>query len=242
MRQGTLKLPTLDDSILENLQKGKRTIKDLESTLKSLQDENAEINSLKEDFKLEKIREEISLKKRISEITSECKGLEGELSIFKQEITKLKQEILEEKKEKESLRTRNVEASQEVDKLKNMYSQKIHEYNIDINQLKGIHKKDLSKVEAKIREEILKNSKLENILKNKKEILASMNADMIAKEQDADRRVKEVREEMREKFVKVEFEKRELEQEISRINVKICDLESQHSMIKKDLENVSCLC
>jgi chromosome segregation ATPase len=217
---------------------GKRQIRELEEKVKTLQDENLEITRLKENLNLDRIREERSYKMRISEITSECKGLEGELCSLKQEISKLKQEIQDEKKEKEEQRTKNLESSQEIDKLKNMYSQRVHEYNIEVNQLKAIQVQDKSKDEAKIREENLKNSKLENILKKKEEILQSLKEELIVKDQEADRRVKEIREEIGENIGKLEFEKKDLEQEISRLNVKLIDLDNQHNLIRKDLENV----
>lgn len=227
-----------DSEIPEKLQKSKRQVRDLEEKVKCLLDENAEITRLKQELQLEKIREEKSFKIRISETISECKGLQGELSSLKQEITKLKLELQDEKKEKEELQTKNFETSQELDKLKNMYSQRVHDYNIEVCKLKGIQVEEKRQDAAKIRQEMLKNSKLENILQKKELVLQSIKEELKEIQLDADRKIKEAKEEFGEKASKVEFEKRDLEQEISRLNEKLRDMENQNQLIRKDLENV----
>lgn len=215
-----------------------REKRDLEYKIKCLTDENLEISRNRQESLINNIQTERGYKTRISELSSVCKGLEGETSSLKTEILKLKQDLIQEKKEKDSHISKILEMNLELDKMKNLYSQRCHEYNIEVNQLKAISVKEKSKDDAILREEILKNSKLENIIANNQDVLKNLKQELIEKEHLVNEKIKEAREEGFEKISQLEFQKKDLEQEISRLNMKISDVENQNTLIKKDFENV----
>ena len=167
-----------------------------------------------------------------------AKGLEGENQTLKSEIIKLKLEIQDCKKENQDSFDKTAEIRVELEKFKNLYSQKLHETNIEINQFKTNSCKEKSKDEAVLREEKIKNSKLNLIISHNQTLIKDLQQELVNKDQALIVKIKEAREEEWTKVSKSEFEKQELDQEIFRLNTKISDMEYQSNLVKKDLENV----
>ncbi|KAL6594395.1 hypothetical protein U3516DRAFT_804620 [Neocallimastix sp. 'constans'] len=224
-------LASLTDN--ETLRALKRENADLSLRLDNMTNELESMREISETQQIENEQRERVLQRQITDILTQSKTIESEKMSLKNKIKALEQENKSLRDRNEELSKENNEIQKEISLKKTKLEETIHQFNIEISNLRlsTIKQKNQCDNEKKELNDklLLQANQLKNSQQKIQELMVNQS---IIEKKNIDKLQKMKHDEM-EKHEKIQDEKNELENSISKLKKKIIEMENNN-------KNISC--
>ncbi|ORY72873.1 hypothetical protein LY90DRAFT_188883 [Neocallimastix californiae] len=222
-------LASLTDN--ETLRALKRENADLSLRLDNMTNELESMREISETQQIENEQRERVLQRQITDILTQSKTIESEKMSLKNKIKALEQENKSLRDRNEELSKENNEIQKEISLKKTKLEETIHQFNIEISNLRlsTIKQKNQCDNEKKELNDklLLQANQLKNSQQKIQELMVNQS---IIEKKNIDKLQKMKHDEM-EKHEKIQDEKNELENSISKLKKKIIEMENNNKNI-----------